>query len=382
LPSRGSSPCTSTRRGPARRSRLRDVFAVPGASCRTDYVCSSTCRARRSTRSGCARANRPPRAGAVVPMSPMDRRYITGQTANCCGRADRDPGGREIAGHTVGRSSSRHRRSTRPYLGSHFPTGLGYASVFEVEQAGAEVDPSRVGTRAICLGGHVVAARRRGVGRVRAVDVGFEQATFARMMVVTMSTLTTTVARPPQPALVVGLAGRAPGGADLRVVGYDVTACDPSERRREIALERGRCGRVLPAVPVVRPGGTRWRWSAPARREARWTRAASCASARGGARRRAVAAPHDHTAHELLPPDLPQLRGGAQWWSGRCRCTRPTSAQTASTEPARRAGLAGSGRVAVDVSTNPSRLRRAGRVTRASCTARRAPGGCVRLTRV
>jgi threonine dehydrogenase-like Zn-dependent dehydrogenase len=163
---------------------------------------------------------------------------------------------REIAGRTVASLISAGTEINAAYLGSNFPAGIGYASVFEVERVGADVDPSRVGSRAVCLGGHR-SWQRIDVESAAIVPeaLGSEQATFARMMVVTMSTLTTTTARPPQPVLVVGLGPVGHLAAQVFAsCGYDVTACDPSERRRGIASATGRCGRVLPAVPVDEAG--------------------------------------------------------------------------------------------------------------------------------
>src|SRR5947209_1491064 len=66
-----------------------------------------------------------------------------------------------------------------------------------------------------------------------------EHAVFARLMGVSMSTLTTTRARPPAKVLVTGLGLVGHLAAKIfAACGYEVTACDPSPVRREFA-ERG-----------------------------------------------------------------------------------------------------------------------------------------------
>src|SRR5207237_1254329 len=80
---------------------------------------------------------------------------------------------------------------------------------------------------------------------------------FARLMGVSMSTLTTTTARPPERVLVTGLGLVGHLAAKIfAACGYQVTACDPSPVRREQAERRG-IARVLAAVPVDDPAFAR-----------------------------------------------------------------------------------------------------------------------------
>ncbi len=77
-------------------------------------------------------------------------------------------------------------------------------------------------------------------------------AVFARMMGISMSTLTTTTARPPGQVLVTGLGLVGHLAAQIFAgCGYEVIACDPVPARRAIAEQMGL--RVLPAVPLDDP---------------------------------------------------------------------------------------------------------------------------------
>jgi threonine dehydrogenase-like Zn-dependent dehydrogenase len=77
-------------------------------------------------------------------------------------------------------------------------------------------------------------------------------ATFCRLMGVSMSTLTTTAARPPAQVVVMGqgLVGHLAARIFARC-GYHVAACDPSEVRRRIAEAAGI--RALPSAPLGNP---------------------------------------------------------------------------------------------------------------------------------
>ncbi|HIE26211.1 TPA: zinc-binding alcohol dehydrogenase [Candidatus Poribacteria bacterium] len=137
---------------------------------------------------------------------------------------------------------------------SGFPRSVGYAAVFEVELVGNEVNDIQVGDYVFCMGNHR-SYQRTGRSNALPLPEGLkpETAIFARMMGVTMSTLTTTIARPPEKVLVTGLGVVGNLAAqNFANCGYEVIACEPDERRRNIAVE---CGlkRVLPAVPVDDP---------------------------------------------------------------------------------------------------------------------------------
>jgi threonine dehydrogenase-like Zn-dependent dehydrogenase len=158
-------------------------------------------------------------------------------------------GPREVAGPTLVTLVSAGTELHGAYLGASFPARPGYAAVFRVEEVGVEVARFRPGDLAYCSGPH---RSRQRVPQERALPVpdGLppEEAVFARMMGVSMTTLQTTAARPPEQVLVTGLGLVGHLAAQIfTACGYDVAAADPSAERREIAARAG-LSRVLPAV--------------------------------------------------------------------------------------------------------------------------------------
>lgn len=150
-------------------------------------------------------------------------------------------GPREVAGRTLATLISAGTELADGYLGEQFPRRPGYAAAFEVQEVGAEVTSVQPGDLAFCMGRHQ-SWQRAPEDRVLAVPAGLPaaSATFARLMGVTMSTLTTTTARPPEPVLVTGLGLVGHLGARIfDRCGYQVAACDPDARRREIAIRAG-----------------------------------------------------------------------------------------------------------------------------------------------
>ncbi|HNZ38949.1 MAG TPA: dehydrogenase, partial [Candidatus Latescibacteria bacterium] len=90
--------------------------------------------------------------------------------------------------------------------GGTYPAHPGYAAVFRIDAVGSEVKGFRPGDVAFCMGPHRSFQRTKEEFVVRVPsEVPPEQAVFARMMAVSMSTLTTTAARPPAAVLVTGL---------------------------------------------------------------------------------------------------------------------------------------------------------------------------------
>jgi threonine dehydrogenase-like Zn-dependent dehydrogenase len=148
----------------------------------------------------------------------------------------------EVAGRSLVSlvSAGTELASYRGLIGS-FPKGSGYAAVFEVEEVGGEVTDLSRGDRVFCAGNHRRLQRHKR-SRVARVPEGLEpeRAVLCRMMGITMSTLVTTTARPPDLVLVTGLGMVGLLGAQIFAeCGYRVIACDPVAERRELA---GRCG--------------------------------------------------------------------------------------------------------------------------------------------
>jgi threonine dehydrogenase-like Zn-dependent dehydrogenase len=139
-----------------------------------------------------------------------------------------------------------------------FPISPGYAAVFQVEAVGEEVRDLRPGDVAFCMGPHRSYQR---LTRAEVVPVPSSltpiQATFARMMNVTMTTVMTAAARPGEKVLVTGLGMVGHLAAqNFARCGYEVIGVDPSPIRQEIARtvppNKGLAA-VLPAVPLEDP---------------------------------------------------------------------------------------------------------------------------------
>lgn len=169
-------------------------------------------------------------------------------------RPDQPLGPNEVEGRTLATLVSTGTELAACYQAQAFPQWPGYAAVFQVEAVGSQVRDLRVGDCAFCMGPHRSFQRVPQEAAVR-VPHGLapETAVFCRLMGVTMSTLVTTTARPPDTVLVTGLGPVGHLGARIfATCGYRVIACDPSEARRQVALQAG-LPAVLPQVPVDDP---------------------------------------------------------------------------------------------------------------------------------
>jgi threonine dehydrogenase-like Zn-dependent dehydrogenase len=125
--------------------------------------------------------------------------------------------------------------------GVTFPFGTGYAAVFRVTEVGPAVEDVEPGQHVFCFGPHQSFQQvRRDEAVVVPDSLAPEVAPFARLMAVTMSTLVTTRARPPETVLVSGLGIIGNLAAQIfGAAGYTTLAWNPGARRREIAE---RCG--------------------------------------------------------------------------------------------------------------------------------------------
>jgi threonine dehydrogenase-like Zn-dependent dehydrogenase len=161
----------------------------------------------------------------------------------------------DVCGRTLATAVSPGTELASAYLlDGGFPRGLGYAAVMEVEQVGAEVQDLEPGQRVFCVAGHR-SFHRLPASEVVPVPEGLDPcvAVFCRLMGVTMSTLVTTTARPPDMVLVTGLGIIGNLGAQVfQHCGYDVIACDPMQARRTLAEAAG-IRTVLPAAPLDAP---------------------------------------------------------------------------------------------------------------------------------
>lgn len=135
-----------------------------------------------------------------------------------------------------------------------YPLTPGYAAIFQVSEVGSAVTDLKPGDLAFCMGSHQTyqrAPRQYVVPLPQGLSP--DAAPFARLMCVTMSTLTTTTARPPAKVIVTGLGIVGHLAAKLfSACGYDVLAVDPLEGRREAAVRAG-IAQVAPSVPLEDP---------------------------------------------------------------------------------------------------------------------------------
>jgi len=147
----------------------------------------------------------------------------------------------EVRGRTLVSLTSPGTELNWGFLGTKFPSYPGYASVFTVEEVGSEVRDLQPGARVLGSGNHrewQQAVRQA----VTPLPEGLapENAVFARLAGVSMSTLNTTTARPPSRVLVTGLGPVGNMAAQVFTAGgYQVTAIDPFEARREDARKDG-----------------------------------------------------------------------------------------------------------------------------------------------
>ena len=139
------------------------------------------------------------------------------------------------------------------FLGTRgrFPNTPGYAAVFEAQEIGCEVRGIKPGDQLFCMGGHR-SIQQHPSDTVVPVPAGLspQEATLARLMGVTMTTLRTTTARPGDVVLVTGVGPVGYLGAHLfRAAGYAVVLVDPDPRRQEIARQSG-LSDVFASVPL------------------------------------------------------------------------------------------------------------------------------------
>lgn len=169
-------------------------------------------------------------------------------------RDDRPLAPMEVAGRTLVTLISAGTELAACYQGSGFPSVPGYAAVFEVEAVGDEVEDLQAGQHVFCTGSHRSCQRQHRENVLPLPEqLTPEVGVFARMTGISMSTLTTTTARPPAKVVVTGLGLVGHLAAKVFVIcGYEVIACDPDEVRRDIAARAG-IRDVRPTAPIDDP---------------------------------------------------------------------------------------------------------------------------------
>lgn len=123
----------------------------------------------------------------------------------------------------------------------NFPQFPGYACVFEITETGSNITDLKPGDQVLYSGNHceLQQTTRRNVVPLPA-GLAPETAVFARLAGVTMSTLNTTTAHAPSRVLVTGLGPVGNLAAQIfSTCGYQVTAIDPVEKRRDMAKQHG-----------------------------------------------------------------------------------------------------------------------------------------------
>ena len=134
-----------------------------------------------------------------------------------------------------------------------YPVPAGYAAVFEVANVGDKVTDISIGERVFSMGQHQSVQT---VSRARPFPPSIpipeslapEVAVFARFMAVSMATLGTTRARPPDKVFISGLGLIGNLAAQIfTAAGYETYAWDPAPRRRELAAS---CGVSTVDVPL------------------------------------------------------------------------------------------------------------------------------------
>lgn len=148
----------------------------------------------------------------------------------------------EVAGPTLMTLVSAGTELASAYTAQDgFPRFPGYASVFRIEEIGPNTAGFAPGDLALCMGPHAgwQQCAERDIVAVPA-DIAPAHAVCARMMAVSMSTLTTTAARPPESVAISGLGPVGHFAAQIfQAAGYKTLAVDPIKARRDIASSAG-----------------------------------------------------------------------------------------------------------------------------------------------
>ncbi len=195
------------------------------------------------------------------PAGRTGKNYFVAVTANrraemLCEDAPAVPWGpQEVEGRTLYTLISAGTELHHDYLAADgFPRRPGYSAVFRVENIGTGVDDVAPGDVVFAMGKH---QSRQRFNRDSIIplprNLPPRDATVARMMGVSWTTLTTTTARPPGKVLVTGLGMVGNMAAQVfQAAGYDVIAVESNAHRRKLARDVG-IPKVLASVPADDP---------------------------------------------------------------------------------------------------------------------------------
>jgi len=148
----------------------------------------------------------------------------------------------EIRGRTICSLISPGTELAWNYCGKNFPTVPGYSAVFKVEESGGETGKIEKGAFYFCMGNHK-SFQQCGIEDAVKVPEGLppETAVLARLIGVSMTTLTMTAARPGDIVVVTGAGPVGYLAAQIfSISGYEVIIVEPDAGRRRIA--EGTCG--------------------------------------------------------------------------------------------------------------------------------------------
>lgn len=147
----------------------------------------------------------------------------------------------EVRGRTLCTLISAGTELSWAYSGNTFPSYPGYSAVFVVEEVGTVVRDVKIGDRLFCQGSHR-SFQQESIAKCVPVPstLASEKALFARMMGISMTTLATTAAKPPETVVVTGLGPVGLMAAlTFQACGYDVIGCEPEKQRRQWANNAG-----------------------------------------------------------------------------------------------------------------------------------------------
>lgn len=166
---------------------------------------------------------------------------------------EKEPLGDEIQGKTLVTLVSPGTELHANYFAAHFPNVSGYAGVYRALAVGAEVKHLKAGDLFFAAGNHASEITLKEAGATP-IPEGLPpaEAVISRLMMVSMTTLITTEARPCDPVMVSGCGPVGYLAAEIfRISGYPVIVVEPDAGRRSLAERAGY--RAFPRAPMDDP---------------------------------------------------------------------------------------------------------------------------------